>query len=206
MLSLIVAGSTASIAWLLDPAIKKIFIDKDRTYAYLIPVLIIIAFSTKGLSLYFARINVIKVGSWIQGIIQKQLANKILISDVQTLEKKHSGKYVSNILYDASLIQNMVSTAILNLMKDSFTLIALLSVMFYQNWRLALFAIIMMPLSAALARSLGKRIGKATKESGVLAEDLTTFLSEIIRSSQMIRIYQTEKTKILTRKKRQMQW
>ena len=87
----------------------------------------------------------------------------------------------------------MVSTAILNLMKDSFTLIALLSLMFYQNWRLALFAIIMMPLSAALARTLGKRIGKATKESGVLAEDLTSFLSEIIRSSQMIRIFQTEK-------------
>ena len=193
VLSLMVAASTASIAWLLDPAIKKIFIDKDRTYAYVIPILIIIAFSTKGLSLYFARINVIKVGSWIQGIIQKQLANKILISDVQTLEKKHSGKYVSNILYDAALIQNMVSTAILNLMKDSFTLIALLSLMFYQNWRLALFAIIMMPLSAALARTLGKRIGKATKESGVLAEDLTSFLSEIIRSSQMIRIYQAEK-------------
>ena len=192
-LSLVVAGSTAAIAWLLDPAVKKIFIDKDTTYAYLIPILIIIAFSTKGLSLYFARINVIKVGSWIQGKIQKQLANKILLSDIQTLEKKHSGKYVSNILYDATLIQNMVSTAILNLMKDSFTLIALLSLMFYQNWRLALFAIIMMPLSAALARTLGKRIGKATKESGVLAEDLTSFLSEIIRSSQMIRIFQTEK-------------
>ena len=196
-LSLVVAGSTAAIAWLLDPAVKKIFIDKDTTYAYLIPILIIIAFSTKGLSLYFARINVIKVGSWIQGKIQKQLANKILLSDIQTLEKKHSGKYVSNILYDATLIQNMVSTAILNLMKDSFTLIALLSLMFYQNWRLALFAIIMMPLSAALARTLGKRIGKATKESGVLAEDLTSFLSEIIRSSQMIRIFQTEKRETL---------
>ena len=192
-LSIVVAGSTAAIAWLLDPAVKKIFIDKDTTYAYLIPILIIVAFSTKGLSLYFARIHVIKVGAWIQGIIQKQLANKILLSDIQTLEKKHSGKYVSNILYDATLIQNMVSTAVLNLMKDSFTLIALLSVMFYQNWRLALFAIIMMPLSAALARTLGKRIGKATKESGVLAGDLTSFLSEIIRSSQMIRIYQTEK-------------
>ena len=192
-LSIVVAGSTAAIAWLLDPAVKKIFIDKDTTYAYLIPILVIVAFSTKGLSLYFARIHVIKVGAWIQGIIQKQLANKILLSDIQTLEKKHSGKYVSNILYDATLIQNMVSTAVLNLMKDSFTLIALLSVMFYQNWRLALFAIIMMPLSAALARTLGKRIGKATKESGVLAGDLTSFLSEIIRSSQMIRIYQTEK-------------
>ena len=85
-LSIVVAGSTAAIAWLLDPAVKKIFIDKDTTYAYLIPILIIVAFSTKGLSLYFARIHVIKVGAWIQGIIQKQLANKILLSDIQTLE------------------------------------------------------------------------------------------------------------------------
>ena len=81
-LSIVVAGSTA---WLLDPAVKKIFIEKDTTYAYLIPILIIVAFSTKGLSLYFARIHVIKVGAWIQGIIQKQLANKILLSDIQTL-------------------------------------------------------------------------------------------------------------------------
>jgi subfamily B ATP-binding cassette protein MsbA len=193
ILSLMVAGSTAAIAWLLDPAVKKIFIEKNTTYAYLIPIVIILSFSTKGLSLYFARINVIKVGAWIGGTLQKELANKILLSDIETLERKHSGKYVSNVLYDAGLVQNLVSTAVLNIMKDSFTLVALVSVMFYQNWRLAFFALIMMPLSAALARTLGKRIGKATKESGEIAENLTSFLSEIIRGSQMIRIYQTEK-------------
>ena len=145
------------------------------------------------MSLYFARINVIKVGAWIGGKLQKQLANKILTSDIQQLDNKHSGKYIANVLYDSGLVVNLVSTAVLNIMKDSATLVALVFVMFYQNWRLSLFAIIMMPLAAIFAKSLGKRIGKATSESGVIAGNLTTFLSEIIRGSRMIRIYQSEK-------------
>ena len=192
-LSLVVAGSTASIAWLLDPAVRIIFIEQDQTYKYLIPFLIVLAFFAKGTSLYFARINVIKVGAWIGGKLQKQLANKILTSDIQQLDNKHSGKYIANVLYDSGLVVNLVSTAVLNIMKDSATLVALVYVMFYQNWRLSLFAIIMMPLAAIFAKSLGKRIGKATGESGVIAGNLTTFLSEIIRGSRMIRIYQAEK-------------
>ena len=191
-LSLVVAGSTASIAWLLDPAVRIIFIEQDQTYKYLIPFLIVLAFCAKGISLYFARINVIKVGAWIGGKLQKQLANKILTSDIQQLDNKHSGKYIANVLYDSGLVVNLVSTAVLNIMKDSATLVALVFVMFYQNWRLSLFAIIMMPLAAIFAKSLGKRIGKATSESGVIAGNLTTFLSEIIRGSRMIRIYFVE--------------
>jgi ATP-binding cassette, subfamily B, bacterial MsbA len=201
LLSIVVAGSTAGIAWLLDPAIKKIFIDQDKTFKLLIPFLIIFAFAAKGMSLYFARINVIKVAAWIGGKLQEQLASKILKTDIQKLENKHSAKYVSNVLYDASLVTGLVSTGVLNILKDSFTLFALLFVMFYQNWKLALFAIIMMPLAAGLAKSLGKRIGKATSESGVLAGNLTTFLSEMIRGIKMIRIYQTEGTEALNAKK-----
>jgi len=72
VLSIIVAGSTSSIAWLLDPAVKKIFIEQDRTFAWSIPLLIIIAFSSKGLSLYFARINVIRVGEEVAGELQNK--------------------------------------------------------------------------------------------------------------------------------------
>ena len=72
ILSLIVAGSTSATAWLLDPAVKKIFIDKDKTFAWLIPILIILAFSSKGISLYFARLNIIKVGNRIAGELQKK--------------------------------------------------------------------------------------------------------------------------------------
>ena len=192
ILSILVAGSTSGIAWLLDPAVKKIFIEQDRTLAWLIPVLIIVAFTTKGVSLYIARINIIRVGQEVAGEIQKKIANNILISDIQTLDNRHSGKYISNIMFDAHQIQNLVSTGVLNIMKDSFSVIALVSLMFYQNWKLALFAILMMPLAAGFAKSLGKRIGKAVGEAGELSGRLTSFLSEIFKGSKMIRIYQKE--------------
>ncbi len=191
-LSIIVAGSTSATAWLLDPAVKKIFIDKDKTLAWLIPLAIIFAFSAKGLSLYFARINIIQVGQKIAGEFQKKIADNILSADIQTLDNRHSGKYISNIMYDSLLVQQLVSTGVLNLMKDTFSVIALVSVMFYQNWKLAIFAILMMPLAATLAKSLGKRIGKATGQAGEISGRLTTFLTEIFKASKMIRIYQKE--------------
>ena len=196
VLSLIVAGSTTATAWLLDPAVKKIFIDKDKTLAWLIPILIILAFSSKGVSLYFAKINIIKVGNKIAGELQKKVSNVILFADVQTLDNRHSGKYIANIVYDCGAVQNLVSTGVLNIMKDSFSLMALVYLMFYQNWKLAFFAIFMMPLAIIFAKSLGKRIGKVQTEAGEIAGDFTTFLSEIFKASRMIRIYQKEKREI----------
>ena len=176
-----------------DPAVKKILLSKinfinGHTF------LIILAFSGKGLSLYFARLIIIRVGNEVAAELQKKITKYILISDLQTLENRHSGKYISNILFDANQIQNLVSTGVLNIMKDSFTIIALVSLMFYQNWKLAIFAILMMPLAAGLAKSLGKRIGKATTKAGQSSGILISFLSEILRGIKMIRIYQKEES------------
>jgi ATP-binding cassette, subfamily B, bacterial MsbA len=193
VLSIIVAGTTAATAWLLDPAVKKIFIDKDRTMTWLIPMLIILTFTAKGLSLYFARVNIINVGQNISGELQEQIAKNLLISDIQTLDNRHSGKYISNVMFDCGQVQQLVSTGVLNIMKDTFSLIALMSVMFYQNWRLSLFALIMMPLSAVIAKTLGKRIGKATTDASLISGRLNTFFLEILKGSKMIRIYQKEK-------------
>ncbi len=191
-LSVLVAASTSATAWLLDPAVKKIFIDQDKTLAWLIPILIIITFSAKGISLYFARINIIHVGQNISGELQKQIAENILLTDIETLEARHSGKYISNVMFDAGQVQHLVSTGVLNIMKDSLTLIALVSVMFYQNWKLSIFALIMMPLAATLAKTLGKKIGKGTSQASEISGRLTSFLSEILKGSKMIRIYQKE--------------
>ena len=193
ILSILVAGTTSAIAWLLDPAVKKIFIEKDNTYSWLIPLLIIITFFLKGSSLYLARMNIIRVGQEVGGEIQKKIAKNILTTDMQTLDNRHSGKYISNILYETSHVQNLVSTAVLNLMKDTFSVIALVSVMFYQNWKLASFAVLMMPLAAFFAKSLGKRVGKAISKAGDSSGKLVTFLSEIFKGSKIIRIYQKEK-------------
>ena len=192
ILSIVVAVSTAGIAWLLDPAVKKIFIEQNKVFAWSIPILIVLAFSSKGLSLYFARINIIKVGEEVAGELQKKIAKNILISDIQTLENRHSGKYISNVMFDAHHVQNLVGTGVLNLMKDSFSVIALVSLMFYQNWKLALFAILMMPLAGGLAKSLGKRMGKATTKAGESSGKVAAFLSEVFKGSKMIRIYQQE--------------
>ena len=193
ILSILVAGSTSSIAWLLDPAVKKIFIDQDKTLAWLIPLSIILAFTTKGFTLYFARINIIRVSQEVCGEIQKKISNNILSTDIKTIDGRHSGKYISNIMYDSHQIQQLVGVGVLNLMKDSFSVIALVSLMFYQNWKLALFAILMMPLAGGLAKSLGRRIAKVVTQAGEMSGNLATFLSEIIKGSKMIRIYQREK-------------
>ena len=192
ILSMLVAASTAATAWLLDPAIKKIFIDRDRTFAWLIPLGIITAFFTKGSSLYFARINLIKVSALIGAELQHKIANFVLTTDIKTLESKHSGKYISNIMFDTGAVTNLVSTGVLNIMKDSFTLVLLVSLMFYQNWRLAMFAIIMMPLAMFFAKSLGKRIGKAQTDASNKSQAFMVYFSEIFKASKLIRIYQTE--------------
>merc|ERR1712167_406069 len=117
----------------------------------------------------FAKLNIIRVSSEIAGELQKKISNNILLSDIQTLDNRHSGKYISNVLFDTSQVKNLVGVGVLNLMKDSFSLIGLVSLMFYQNWKLALFAILMMPLAASFAKNLGKRTGKAVGQAGELS-------------------------------------
>jgi subfamily B ATP-binding cassette protein MsbA len=190
--SIVIAGSTASVAWLLDPAIKKIFVEKNKEFMLLIPIAIMLAFMIKGISLYLVRTTMIKVGAAIEKEIQHDLTKAVINADTQVLEKKHSGTYIGHLLFDAALIIQLVSTAILNLIKDSLTLIALLGLMFYQNWRLSLFAIIMIPLATITARSLGKRTGKITTQLQEKIGMITTYLSEILKNSKIIKTYQKE--------------
>ena len=190
--SIVIAGSTAAVAWLLDPAIKKIFVDKNKEFMLLIPVAIILAFTIKGISLYIVRTSMIKVGASIEKEVQHDLTKAIINADTQVLEKKHSGKFIGHLLFDAALIIQLVSTTILNLIKDSLTLIALLSLMFYQNWKLSLFAIIMIPLATITAKSLGKRTSKITTQVQEKIGIITTYFSEILKNSKIIKTYQKE--------------
>jgi subfamily B ATP-binding cassette protein MsbA len=190
--SVLVALSTSSIAWLLDPAIKKIFIDKDQTLILVIPLAIIIAFSLKGASLYFAKTILIKVGQEVTKILQFQVMKNIITADSETMDAKHSGKYISHLTFDVGMITKLVSTVILNITKDTLTLIGLLGVMFYQNWKLAIFAIIMIPLASLAARSLGKRMGKVTTEAQEISGKLISHLLEVFKNHKIIKIFQKE--------------
>tara|TARA_Y100000591_G_scaffold304793_1_gene301749 strand:+ start:102 stop:1838 length:1737 start_codon:yes stop_codon:yes gene_type:complete len=192
LFSILVAGSTSAIAWLLDPAIKKLFIEKDQTLIIIIPIMIIVAFTVKGSSLYFAKATMISVGEEIKKKLQVDMVKSLIKTDTQIIDKKHSGKFISNLTYDVSHITNLLSSAILTLFKDSLTLIGLLTVMFFQNWKLALVSIVMIPLASISAKTLGKRVGKVTTEAQLKSGYLTTYLVELFKNHKLIKIFQKE--------------
>ncbi len=194
--SILVAGSTSAIAWLLDPAIKKLFIEKDQSLIFFIPLMIIVAFTTKGLSLYLAKATMISVGEEIKKRLQFDMVNSLIKTDTQIIDKKHSGKFISNLTYDVTHITNLLSNAILTLFKDSLTLIGLLAVMFLQNWKLALISIVMIPLASVSAKTLGKRIGKVTTEAQEKSGYLTTYLVELFKNHKLIKIFQKERMEV----------
>ena len=190
--SIIVAGSTSAIAWLLDPAIKKLFIEKDQSLIFLIPFMIIIAFSLKGLSLYLAKATMIGVGEEVKKKLQSDMTKSLIKADTQMIDKKHSGSFISNLTYDVTHITNLLSHALLTLFKDSVTLVGLLFVMFTQNWKLALISLIMIPLAAISAKTLGKRVGKVTTQAQEKSGFLTTYLVELFKNHKLIKIFQKE--------------
>ena len=190
--SLFLAGSTSSVAYLLDPAIEKLFIEQNQSMAIIIPCLIVLAFAIKGASLYLARVIMIGVSEEVKKDIQNDIFSSLINADTQVIDNKHSGKFIANLTNDVNMITNLLSTVVLNLFKDSLTLIGLLSVMFYQNWKLSLVAIVMIPLASIAAKTLGKRIGKVATQQMNRAGILTSYLMEIFKNHKLIKIFQKE--------------
>ena len=190
--SLLLAGSTSAVAYLLDPAIKELFIKQTSSLILVIPFLIVVAFSIKGLSLYLAKVIMIGVAEEVKKEVQTDMFASLIKADTKLIDEKHSGKFIANLTNDVNMITNLLSTAILNLFKDSLTLIGLLCVMFYQNWKLSLLAIVMIPLASFTARTLGKRMGKVTNEQMHKTGLLTTYLLEIFKNHKIIKIFQKE--------------
>ena len=190
--AMLVAGSTSAIAYLLDPAIEKIFIEKDQALILIIPILIIVAFATKGLALYIAKVLMIGISEEVRKDLQCDMLRNLISADTKIIDSKHTGKFISTLTNDVSHITNLISVGILNLFKDSLTLVGLLFVMFFQNWELALIAITMIPLATLAARTLGKRIGKVATEQMLKAGILNTYLIEIFKNHKLIKIFQRE--------------
>ncbi len=170
----------------------KIFINKDQSLIFIIPLLIIIAFATKGISLYLAKVLMIKTAEEVKKNIQIDMLSSFIKADTEKIEDKHSGKYISNLNFDVNQITGMLSNAVLNLFKDGLTLIGLLFVMFFQNWRLSLIALIMLPIATITAKKLGKRIIKVATEAQEKSGDLNKYLIDLFKNHKIIKIFQRE--------------
>jgi subfamily B ATP-binding cassette protein MsbA len=188
--------TTAVTAWLLDPAIKEIFENKNNTMLYIIPVAIVFTFVLKAFSIYGTRIVTIKVGIKIIKNIQTLMAQKFLLSDISHITKKHSGKYLSNFTNDTNVLFLVLTGVVVTLFKETFTLIALLGLMFYHDWQLSLLAILMIPITVVSSKNIGKKMGKKVNLSLEASDKFMKFLSELIKGSWLIKIYQKEQEEL----------
>ena len=188
--------TTAATAWLLDPAIKEIFENKNMKMLYIIPVAIIITFIIKAFAVYGTRIITIKVAIKIITNVETLMAKKFLLSDISHIAKKHSGKYLSTFTNDTGVLFGVLTGAVVTLFKESVTLIALLGLMFYHDWQLTLLAITMIPIAAISSKNLGKKMGKKVHISLEASDKFMKFLSEIIKGSWLIKIYQKEEEEL----------
>ena len=111
-------------------------------------------------------------------------------ADTELIENKHSGKYISNLNFDVNQITGMLSNSFLSFFKDGLTLIGLLTVMFIQNWRLSIIAIIMIPIASITSKRLGKRISKVTTEAQEKSGDLNKYLIDLFKNHKIIKIFQ----------------
>ena len=191
--SITLAGSTSAVAYLLDPAINELFIKQTPGLTIIIPIIIIIAFTAKGLSLYFAKLIMINISEEVKKELQSNIFSSLIKADTKKIDSSHSGKFITNLINDVNNITNLLSSSVLILFKDTLTLIGLLSVMFYQNWKLSLIAIMMIPLASITARTLGKRMGKVTTQHMDKTGVLNTYLLEIFKNHKIIKIFQKEK-------------
>ena len=188
--------TTAATAWLLDPAIKEIFENKNMKMLYIIPIAIVFTFIIKALAIYGTKIVTVKVGIKIIKNIQILMAKKFLLSDISHITKKHSGKYLSNFTSDIGVLFGVLTGVVVTLFKETLTLVALLGLMFYHDWQLSLLAIMMIPLAALSSKNLGKKMGKKVNVSLEAQDKFMKFLSEMIKGSWLIKIYQKEEQEL----------
>ena len=124
------------------------------------------------------------------------MVKSLINADTESIDKKHSGKFISNLTYDVTHITNLLSNAILILFKDTLTLIGLLSVMFIQNWKLSLISIIMIPVASIFARTLGKRMKKIVTQAQERSGFLISYLVELFKNHKIAKIFQKEEYEV----------
>jgi len=190
---IISAITTAASAWLLDPAIKEIFINQNKTMLYVVPLAIIMVFTLKGFSSFAVRLVTVKISMKILENIQILMSKKILESDISFIIGKHSGKFISNFINDTQTLLITISGIVISSVKEILTLLALITLMFYHDWQLSLLALAIIPLAAYFSKKFGKNMGKKASISLEATDNLSKFLSEIIRGSWLVKIYQREK-------------
>ena len=186
------ALTTAANAWLLEPAIDKIFVAKSETLLYLLPAVIVLVALLRGLALYGQSMLMQGAGQRIVADTQVRLYEHLIRSDLAFLHDVHSGELISRFLFDVNRLNEAVARAITGIAKDAVTAMALMAVMFYQDWQLAMIVVFIFPLAGIVIRKLGKRMRKASTRTQEETGKLSRHLVETLEAPRIIKAYGME--------------
>ncbi len=185
----LVSGATAAIAWLIKPVLDKIFIEKNETMLYILPLAIIFVFFLKALGAFLQQYYVTYIGEDIVRQIRNKFLKYIMNFDMEYFKKTHSGELVSRIINDINRIQYAVSSYLAMMLRDILMSVFLLGVVIYQNPKLALFVFIILPLVAFPIEKISKKLKKLSRQSQSQTAVLNQHLSEIFKNIETIKAY-----------------
>lgn len=190
--SAVVAAATAISAWLLDPVVNKVFVERDRDMLWLIGGAVLAIFAIKSVAAYIQEAVLAFVGQRIVADIQGRIFRHLLDQDVALFQSRQTGTLVSHFTFDAQAMRQTVSTALVGLGRDGLSILFLAAVMVYQDWLLSLIALLVAPVSVAPIQRLGKRMRRVSGESQERMGELTTLLGQAFQGIRVIKAYGME--------------
>ncbi len=190
--SAVVAAATAGSAWLLDPVVNKVFVERDREMLWLIGGGVLAIFVVKSVAAYLQETVLAFVGQRIVADVQDRLFKHLLEQDVALFQSRQTGTLVSHFTFDVQALRQAVSTALVGLGRDGLSIVFLAAVMVYQDWLLSLIALVVAPISVAPIQKLGKRMRRVSGESQVRMGELTTLLGQAFQGIRVIKAYGME--------------
>ncbi len=193
MLCMVVVGATTSaVAFLIKPAMDDIFMNKDADALKLIPIVVLVIYFLKAGATYAQTVLMNHIGQRIITDLRNALYNHIQVQPLAFFTKNPTGTLMSRITNDVNLIQSAVSEAITSVLKDSVTLVGLLFVVFYRDWKLALISMIVFPLTAYPIAAFGRKIRKISASTQVTLGSLTSLLQETISGNRIVKAFGME--------------
>ncbi|NQW11048.1 MAG: ABC transporter ATP-binding protein, partial [Alphaproteobacteria bacterium] len=188
----LVAGTTALTAWLMDPVVNKVFVERDETVLWLVGGAVVATFTLKSLASYGQDVLLAFVGQRIVADVQKKLFGHLLGQDLALFQSQASGTLISHFTYDVQKLREAVSNALVGLGRDGLSVILLAGVMVYQDWLLSLIALVVAPFTVLPIQRLGKRMRVVSGDAQVRMGDFTVLLGQAFQGIRVIKAYGME--------------
>ncbi|HIP07926.1 MAG TPA: lipid A export permease/ATP-binding protein MsbA [Mariprofundaceae bacterium] len=189
----VLAACTAALAWVMQPMLDEVLSGKNKLYIYLVPAGIIVLYIIKGTAFYTQAIIMAFIGQRIIYDIRKKIYEHLTGQSLSFFTHRKTGEMLGRITYDVTLLQGAVSTTVTSLMRDVMTIIFLLGVIFYQDWVLALLALIVFPVMVYPIIRFGQKMREASYDGQVSMGHMSSLVEETIGGIRVVKAFGMEK-------------